>query len=201
VYIDGFNLYKGCISGTRFKWLDLRRFSEGLLRHHPIDQINYFTARVVDRPEDPRQSQRQDIYWDALTTVEGVVIHRGHFRTRTKKVWLLEDGGRKASAKVTEEKATDVKLASRLVWDACHASMTCALVVSNDADFQESIDLAMEKRVEVILVNPHHHRKQRDHLKGTDVRRIRPALLRCSQLPERVRLADGRFVHRPPEWS
>ncbi len=204
VYIDGFNLYKGCISGTPFKWLNPRALAEQLLRGQKIDVVNYFTARVIDRPEDPRQSQRQDTYLDALATVERVKIHYGHFRTRKKRVWLVQpqqNGGHFATAKVTEEKATDVKLASRIVWDACHGYMDSALVISNDSDFQESIDLAMSKGVAVILVNPHHHAGQEDHLVGTDLRRLRRVHLERSQLPEEIALANGAVIRRPPEWG
>ena len=24
IYVDGFNLYHGCVKGTRYKWLDLK---------------------------------------------------------------------------------------------------------------------------------------------------------------------------------
>lgn len=33
VYIDGFNLYFGCLKGTPHRWLDLQAFSERLLPH------------------------------------------------------------------------------------------------------------------------------------------------------------------------
>jgi uncharacterized LabA/DUF88 family protein len=203
VYIDGFNLYNGCIAGTGFKWLDFRALSETLMRGTTIQTVNYFTARIVDRLDDPGQSQRQDTYLKALESLHGLTIHYGHFRTHKKRVWLLHalpDGSHLATASVTEEKATDVKLASRLVWDSCHGSMTCALVISNDSDFQESIDLAREKGVTVVLVNPHHHEGQQDHLHGDDVRRLRKGQLERSQLPDLVWLADGSSVRRPAEW-
>src|SRR6266704_296185 len=44
VYVDGLNLFYGCLKGTPFKWLDLHRLSAQLLRGHQIDRIKYFTA-------------------------------------------------------------------------------------------------------------------------------------------------------------
>ncbi|MGA3148585.1 MAG: hypothetical protein ABSF33_14085 [Acidimicrobiales bacterium] len=46
VYIDGFNLYRGCIEKKALKWLDLRELSRQLLRGHRIQTVIYFTARV-----------------------------------------------------------------------------------------------------------------------------------------------------------
>jgi hypothetical protein len=131
VYIDGFNFYNGCISHTPYKWLDLRVLAQQLLRGHTIKTVNYFTAHVVDREEDdPHQSQRQNIYLEALGALDNVAVHYGHFRTHKKRVWLVKeqkDGSHLATALVTEEKATDVKLASRLVWDSCHGERTVPL--------------------------------------------------------------------------
>ena len=204
-YFDGFNFYNGCIAKTPYKWLDLRALAETLMRGHSVGTVNYFTARIVDRPEDPGQSQRQDYYLRALAMSPDLTIHFGHFRTRLKRVLLkdpLPDGTHQfAIARVTEEKATDVKLASRLVWDACHGSMDCALVVSNDSDLQESINLARQKGVKVTLVNPHFHAGQQDHLSGDDVRRIRKGHLERNMLPDLVWLADGTSVRCPAEWK
>jgi uncharacterized LabA/DUF88 family protein len=108
------------------------------------------------------------------------------------------DGGHFATAKVTEEKGTDVMLATRLVWDACHQMMHRALVVTNDSDFQASIELAMGEGIDVVTVNPHHHVGQRDHLKGTDHRR---GHLERSQLPSTVHAADGTQIRKPVEWG
>ena len=50
VYIDGVNLYYGCLRGTPFRWLDVARLSSLLLpRDHRIHRIRYFTARVGEQ--------------------------------------------------------------------------------------------------------------------------------------------------------
>ena len=63
VYIDGFNLYFGCIRGTRYKWLDLAEFCRRMLPGDDTPaKIRYFTARISPRPGDPRGPQRQQVY-------------------------------------------------------------------------------------------------------------------------------------------
>jgi hypothetical protein len=42
-------------------------------------KINYFTARVIPRPNDPDQAVRQEIYLRALATNPKIAIHFGHF--------------------------------------------------------------------------------------------------------------------------
>ena len=52
VYIDGFNLYYGCLKNTPYKWLNLEKlFMQLLDKKHKIIAVKYFTARVrqIDR--------------------------------------------------------------------------------------------------------------------------------------------------------
>jgi hypothetical protein len=44
VYIDGFNLYYGCVRDTPHKWLDLSALCARLLPTNQINSIRYFTA-------------------------------------------------------------------------------------------------------------------------------------------------------------
>lgn len=53
VYVHGFNLYYGCLKGTRYRWLDLETLCERLLPRHQIQRLRYFTARVAARPNKP----------------------------------------------------------------------------------------------------------------------------------------------------
>ena len=79
VYIDGFNLYYGCLKGTPYKWLDLDALCRRLLPKHEIQRIRYFTALVSARPGDPQQPIRQEIYLRALRTIPHLSIHLGRF--------------------------------------------------------------------------------------------------------------------------
>lgn len=207
VYVDGFNLYNGCIKGGPYKWLDLRAFAEALLgKAHEVGTVRYFTARVIDSRRDPRQSQRQDVFLRALEAHSEVVVHLGQFTTHKKRVRLVHrraDGSWFDEAWVREEKGSDVNLAAHLLWDACHdRDMTAALVVSNDSDLQEAID-DMARRLDKYMVtaNPHRHKGQSDHLLGDERRLIAVRHLGRSQLPEQVADAVGRTYRKPARWS
>jgi len=88
VYVDGFNLYYGCIRGTPFKWLNIGALAALLLPKNDIVGIKYFTARITARPGDPDQPVRQDTYLRALRTVPNLSIHFGHFLSHN--VWMPE---------------------------------------------------------------------------------------------------------------
>src|SRR5262245_38469473 len=125
-YIDGFNFYHGSLrSESTLKWLDLVALVDDLLRGHKVQVVKYFTARVDDRPDDPGQSQRQDVYLKALMAHAGsrLQVHYGTFRTHRRKMRLcspLADGTEFVRVFRTEEKASDVNLGAHLVRDACH---------------------------------------------------------------------------------
>ena len=88
-----------------------------------------------------------------------------------------------------------------MLWDAFHKRMDSALVVSNDADLQVPLDMAMQLGIQVILVNPHRRGGQKNHLVGSDRRNLRKAHLSQSQLPRTVYDEKGRAIVRPKVWD
>src|SRR3712207_129837 len=80
VYVDGFNLYYGCLRGSPYKWLDLGALVGRLLPGDEIRRIRYFTARIAVR-DDPQSPVRQQMYLRALETIPNLSIHYGHFLT------------------------------------------------------------------------------------------------------------------------
>lgn len=120
VYVDGLNLYYGSLRGTPHKWLNLLRLCQLLLPNQQIQTIKYFTAQVVTRPDNPRQALRQQIYLRALRTLPQVEIVFGHFLTSEIFMPMAGHPPNKAQyVKVikTEEKGSDVNLATHLLWD------------------------------------------------------------------------------------
>ncbi|MGH3815898.1 MAG: NYN domain-containing protein [Pseudonocardiaceae bacterium] len=107
VYVDGFNLYYGCLKGTPYKWLDLGALFQVLLLSNKIQRIRYFTAKVNGQT-DPQQPVRQDTYLRALQTVPGLSVHLGHFLTSTVRMPLANPvpaGARTVEVIKTEERA------------------------------------------------------------------------------------------------
>ena len=69
VYVDGFNLYYGCLKHTPYKWLDIAKLCRLILPRDQVNQIKYFTALVSARPGDPDLPMRQLTYLRALATL------------------------------------------------------------------------------------------------------------------------------------
>ncbi|WP_151448131.1 NYN domain-containing protein [Lacisediminimonas profundi] len=158
IYIDGFNLYYGALKGTPYKWLDLLTlFREVLQPHHEIAAINYYTANVSPRPNDPGVAIRQQAYLNALRAhVKEVKVHHGHFLSSTVKMALANPVGNQRFAEVlkTEEKGSDVNLAVHALNDAWSNQYECAVIVSNDSDLSESLRLIKKLQKKIILVTP-----------------------------------------------
>lgn len=133
--MDGFNPYYGCVRGTPYTWLDLHALCQKLLPKSQINRIRYFTARIQPRPSDPRPAQRQQTYLRALQTLPSLTIHYGQFLSRSERMPLLHpspDGDTMAWVLRTEEKGSDVNLASYLLLDAFDGDVDVAVVISHD---------------------------------------------------------------------
>jgi uncharacterized LabA/DUF88 family protein len=203
VYIDGFNLYYGALRKTAYRWLDVRNLCSLLLPHNTIYEVKYFTAHVSARPGDPDQPVRQQLYLRALRTLPGVSVHLGHFLTHEVMMPLVVPPGQRPQyAKVikTEEKGSDVNLATHLLHDAHMNRYDIAVVVSNDSDLLEPIKLVRsELKKKVGLLNP---QKRPSHVlqKNTDfLKPIRPGVLAASQFPLHLSDRVGSFT-KPPAW-
>lgn len=209
VYVDGFNLYYGCLKGTPHRWLDLRVLCSRLLRDDSeVVAIKYFTAKVTPRAGNPHQAQRQQAYIRALETIPNLSVHYGHFITRPAMRRLVSpprQGPRYAEVWTTEEKGSDVNLASHLLVDGFRARYDLAVVISNDSDLKEPVRFVREELdAPVGVLNPHENRSwalsPRVLPRGSFYKPIRTAALAASQFPERIRDEHGE-IHRPPDWG
>ena len=135
VYVDGFNLYYGALKARpAARWLDLVALSHLLRPDDSIDAIRYFTARVKgDR--DATAPGRQKLYLAALGTLPLVTVHFGQFRTHPVAMPLAKPGpGKRRTARVlkTEEKGSDVNLATYLLLDGLDVLCEAAMVISDE---------------------------------------------------------------------
>lgn len=206
VYVDGFNLYYGAVKGTPFRWLDLRRLSQRILKaESQINRIRYFTA-LVDGRDDPATPRRQQTYLRALGTIPNLTVHYGSFVTHPKTLPLVAGGGM-ARVLRTDEKGSDVNLASHLLLDAFDGDFETALIVSNDSDLAFPIR-AVRKRlgltVGVACPVARNSRPSRLLVEAADFRfhltRKRRRLLRDSQFPERLVDSVGKEILKPANW-
>ena len=124
--------------------------------------IKYFTAQVVPRPGKPQTAQRQQIYLRALRTIRNLSVHYGHFLTRKVPRRLVNPPPRGSASRLvwnTEEKGSDVNLASHLLIDGFRARYDLAVVISNDGDLKEPIRFVRDDlQAPVGILNPHKNR-------------------------------------------
>jgi len=208
VYVDGFNLYYRALRSTRYKWLNVRRLAElylGSVSRASIHRLRYFTAEVNARPHDPDQPVRQQTYLRALRTLPNLTIHLGHFSEQIE--WRQRaDGQGTVRVVVSDEKGSDVNLATYLLLDAAKRDCDVALVITNDSDLAEPIKLArVEFGRDVILLDPCVDRKHRSkHLMDAVghakfYKKLRMGPIEISQFPSVMADAAGPF-HRPTSW-
>ena len=169
----------------------------------PSAEIKYFTALVSARPNDPNQTVRQQVYLRALGTLPNVSIHYGHFLTHEITMPRVPVPGRRQEyVRVikTEEKGSDVNLATHLLHDAHMGRFEVAVVVSNDSDLLEPIKIVRDQLGKKVgILNPH-KRPSRALLPHIDfIKQIRTGVLQASQFPATMRDQHGTFT-KPIAW-
>ena len=205
LYVDGFNLYYRALKDTPFRWLDLRKLAETLFPADSIHRVCYFTARLDVRPGNPGQAQRQLIYLRALATLPGFRAYYGTFRSGVKRRPLAEPiQGLPTHVLVrdSEEKGSDVNLATRLLVDGFNSEYEQAVIVSNDADFAGAMrHVRDDLGLRVTLINPDaRNRSPRDLAdSATYVKRLWKSHLRGSQFPDTLRDEVG-VITKPASW-
>ena len=203
VYIDGLNFYYGAVKGTPYKWLDLVALCRRLLPRDNIVQIRYFTARVSARPDDPQQPDRQDTYLRALATLPLLEIHYGHFVQRKVRLPLARpapEGPRAVEVVKTEEKGSDVNLATYLLRDAFMGHCGTAVVVSNNSDLREAVRIAhTDASINVGIINPRPARYRSQLLRGAFFKQLRPNVLAQCQLAPVLHDSRG-TIRKPAAW-
>ena len=207
VYIDGFNLYNRAVKDTPYKWLDLSKLCKSLLPQHNIHRIRYFTALVHARPNDRQAPQRQQIYLRALRTIPNVTMEFGQLRPRIKErplVTPIPGKPRNVLVHDTEEKGTDVNLATYLLMDGYEGNFEQALVISNDADLALSISIVRDRlKLPIGAVNPNIDPKEGMPTELQDAatfnRRIYKSTLKKCQFPPTLKDAKG-TITKPSSW-
>ncbi|MCX6754462.1 MAG: NYN domain-containing protein [Candidatus Nomurabacteria bacterium] len=201
VYIDGFNLYYGCFKNSKYKWLNINKLSCLLFPNHEISKIKYFTALVKIRENDSDYDKpnRQQVYLRALKTLPNVEIIKGTFLTHSI---LMKNAEEKGYTKVikTEEKGTDVNIASHLINDGYKGLYDMAIVISNDSDLVEPIKIVIEElNLPVVVISP--YEKNTIELKkiASFVKKIREGVLKESQFAGIISDSVGDIV-LPESW-
>jgi uncharacterized LabA/DUF88 family protein len=204
VYVDGFNLYYGAVKGTKYKWLDICKLCRFLLPKNDIIRIKYFSAPVNARPNDPQQPIRQQVYFRALETNPNTEIILGRFLSHTVMMPIAHPNpGRPRFIDVvkTEEKGSDVNIATHLVNDAHLQRFQAAIIISNDSDLVEAIKIVHNDLHKVVIIlNPFSENQSKELSDvATFVKPIRKGVLSVSQFPDSMTDQNGPFS-KPSGW-
>lgn len=203
IYVDGFNLYYRALKGTQFKWLDLQKLALEILNpDDTIEAIRYFSADISPKSGNLGAPTRQQAYYRALRTLPNLTIHKGRFLSKTKTRPLVADPKEFVKVHDTEEKGSDVNLASFLLNDAFRDRFDVALVVSQDTDLCEPLRMVthdLKKTVGVVWLEDTSPGKR--HKRVTSfIRHANKSILRRSQFDDPVIGKGGIKIIKPAEW-
>lgn len=205
LYIDGFNLYYRALRETRLLWLDLEKLAGFYFPRFDVVAIKYFTAHVDENPFDKEQTLRQQIYLRALRTTPKVEVILGNFPSKATflprmKQW---DKGLFMTTEVrkTEEKKSDVNLATHMLLDGFKDRYDVAAVCSNDSDLELPVRAIREELNKgVVILNPAELAPASLKRYANSVKVIRASAIRAAQFPTTITDENGTF-HRPPAWD
>jgi hypothetical protein len=213
VYVDGFNLYYGALRGrVGTRWLNLRALAERVLPNNEIAGIVYCTAYVKERPGKPDQLAHQTLYVKALETLTGFELHKGaYIEKRVRRPLVADQEGwtpdwpEVAFFHDSEEKGSDVNLATRLLVDGYADRYRAAAVISNDGDLKMPLEIVRgELGLPVTVINPHPRRSLAlsPNPLPTNARyvQLRRADVAASQFPDTVTTRSGRTITKPSNW-
>ena len=142
IYIDGFNLYYSAVKGTPLRWLNPIELAARAFSRNTIFQTKFFTAKVAELPGDPHQPTRQLLYWRALHTLPNFEIILGEFRKRIVRMAVVNPPPNTIEVFKTEEKGSDVNLATHLLLDGFQDRYEAAIVITGDSDLVTPIKMA-----------------------------------------------------------
>jgi len=198
-YIDGFNLYYGIKKWPAYKWLNIAAMLDTLFPGDQITKIRYFTANVKGRG-NPDSPVRQNSYLRALTSESRVEILRSRFLVTDTWMREYDPPNKMVHVIKTEEKGSDVNLATYLMLDAFRKDGDFAIVVSNDSDLREPIRLVQQPPFGVPVTVFNTFRRHKADMAATHHLELHVADVRDHQFPDQVGLPNGKVVTRPAPW-
>lgn len=224
IYVDGYNLYYGCLKRTPYKWLDLGHLFDQVLNGIIVNgvplnialatpAIKYFTAPILKnfaKAKDSVSSQAQ--YHHALRghLGEALQIVEGYYDSHCSQQYPFIEGQAPLDREPVpvwklEEKQSDVALALHALSDALRGEVDHVVVVSNDTDLAPALTMIREQTaaiVGVVLPTRDGTRpgnatlRELGHWKRDH---LADAILRVSQLPPVV-VREGRAIRKPLSW-
>jgi 6-hydroxy-3-succinoylpyridine 3-monooxygenase len=158
IYIDGYNLYYGCLKGTGYKWLDLHKlfFNQILPSSAPSPSeligIKFFTAPILEKASKALDSvSSQSRYHTALQKLypNEIEVIKGYYAMTHAKAKIVdaEDPNKwprdcqDILVWKLEEKQSDVSLALHAYHDAVVGNVDQVVIVTNDTDIAPALQM------------------------------------------------------------
>ncbi len=169
IYIDGYNLYYGCLKGSHLKWLDLialfeKQIIPSILATHNGSPVQFeldplatklFTAKIHESAAKSSDSvSSQSRYHTALRKLyDGrLAIIEGYYSRNPTKIRTIDAANPgqpyiqcpEVLAWKLEEKQSDVNLALHAYHDAVAAAVDQVVFVTNDTDIAPAMQMVRE---------------------------------------------------------
>lgn len=197
VYIDGFNLYFGMMDSglDNCKWLNIEKLIRAYITpNQELIEIKYFTSRITN---NPLKQKRQTTYLEALDTTMVNIIY-GLYKAKD-----VECNNCGYNWKVSNEKMTDVNIATHIIIDAFQDGYDTAILISGDSDLVPPIKAVHsnfpQKAVSVFFPPARHNNSVAGAAKGSQT--IGKKRLKDSQFESSVTKRDGYVLRKPNEWE
>ena len=219
-YIDGFNLYFGCLTRAKHcKWLDLQALAQRLIHEHDPDseitQVKYFTAPIkagLSHYGEASCIAQQDYllslkaHCPLIEIIEGeFYIVPGRYHANQHPVNFNE----RLDVLRPEEKQTDVNIALHMLCDATDGLCEQQVLFSNDSDCAPVLktvharhpDMKLGVIAPILEVTPQRHPSTELSKSCNWTRKsIKQQELEDCQLPEYV-LTRKRKITKPSHWK
>jgi len=206
--IDGFNLYhsleEACrrTCGISVKWLDVKALCNSYLHiirnevncRVDLADIHYFSSPPINHSID--KQQRHELYMRALSST-GIKIHLGKFKKKELKCKICN-----GKITISEEKETDVAIASRL-FETCYSAEADSIVlVTGDTDIAPAVRMCQRLFPGKFICFAFPHERTNSELQLLCPRSFKISLdsYKSNQFNDSLLLPDGIILHKPEQW-
>lgn len=152
-YVDGYNLFYGCLKHSQDKWLDLYKllYQQIIYPQNPKSQlvkIKFFTAdikaKIATHGQDANEAQQS--YHRALEKCypDTIEIIKGYYSLEKAELLAYQkppDKQNRVEVWRLEEKQTDVNIAVHAYRDAIKGDAEQLVFVSNDTDLEPALSM------------------------------------------------------------
>lgn len=222
VYVDGYNLYYGCLKGTAYKWLDLQK----LFRDHILPSseptpssfvdIKLFTAPILEKASRALDSvSSQSRYLTALVKLypSEIKVIKGYYSLTKAKAKIVDAENpakwpcecQEIQVWKVEEKQSDVNLALHAYHDAIKGVVDQVVIVTNDTDIAPALQMIRDftaVKIGVVIPTCNSDRKPNTDLVRHAIwvrKHITDTELANSQMPRVISLGKTPTI-KPNDW-